>query len=340
MQTGLGSPPKPKNLETIFITKGIAISLVVWAHCFYHYPLGYWPYLVPSFIEVAMPTFFFLSGYLMAYQGGIQGALDIRSIFANKAKRLIYPFITITLISFGIKVIASHVASLEHPVTAHSYFNVFIDPIHSHMPLLWYIYVVMIMFMAYPLLLRALRNPQNIFLVSLLLYFIPWPQIFSLSLLFSHLPFFALGFMLGLKYNLDEAGYCKLKYLLPVSAILLGSLYLSFAIENVMTNQLALLVVGFSGIAVMQIISKAALLAGRSKVLATIGYYSMSIYLLHTIFASTVQVGYKQILGVGPVTFPVSEFAAGVIGTIGPLLLEKYFLRKFSFPRKYILGLS
>jgi hypothetical protein len=73
------------------------------------------------------------------------------------------------------------------------------------------------------------------------------------------------------------------------------------------------------------------------KMLHLIGFYSMSIYLLHTIFSSTVLIINYQLLKTNYFLLPaiVAIFA----GIFLPLVLEKYVIRKNYVMRKYILGM-
>ncbi len=73
--------------------------------------------------------------------------------------------------------------------------------------------------------------------------------------------------------------------------------------------------------------------------LAEIGFYSMTIYLFHTLFQSVIRIGFYQVLDLS-VSFEVVALVAVVAGVVFPLLLEKMILRKNKFTKKYILGLT
>ena len=90
----------------------------------------------------------------------------------------------------------------------------------------------------------------------------------------------------------------------------------------------------------MTIISLAAInsqFMNLGQMLNLIGFYSMSIYLLHTIFSSTVLIINYQLLKTNYFLLPaiVAIFA----GIFSPLILEMYVIRKNYVMRKYILGM-
>lgn len=78
---------------------------------------------------------------------------------------------------------------------------------------------------------------------------------------------------------------------------------------------------------------------GRA-ILTTIGSYSMAIYFLHTIFESGVRIVFYQVLVDFNVSFEIVALMAIVSGVAFPLFIEKTFLRKYHFTRKYILGVK
>ncbi len=74
--------------------------------------------------------------------------------------------------------------------------------------------------------------------------------------------------------------------------------------------------------------------------LLQIGYYSMSIYLLHTLFESTVKIGFLQVFRRIQTPFELIAITSITCGIVCPLVLEKTVLRKYCGTRKFLLGLS
>ena len=75
-----------------------------------------------------------------------------------------------------------------------------------------------------------------------------------------------------------------------------------------------------------------------SRVLRAAGYYSMSIFLLHTLFESFIRIVFYQLILSGNTKFePIAVIAVGS-GIVFPLLMEKFLLRKRALTRRYIFG--
>jgi hypothetical protein len=333
------NPPKGKSLETVFITKGIAIILVVWVHSFLNATTPFWWYMANASEKVPMSIFFFLSAYLLGFHNDPTKKEKLFGILLHRAKRLAYPFVTMAVISIVIKLAAAPFVTLDHPVTAQSLLYFLIDPEHSAVPLLWFMYALMMMIVMLPLGIRLFRSPLALFLVSLFCYFLPWPDYFCLRLVFHHFPYYVIGYIVGTKINLDTDDYSRIMYCGPVLAALVGFLVLWAVNENPMVNKVIVLIVGFLSIAAFQMLSKIIMQRNLGEILYSLGFYSMSIYLLHTLFASPIHILYAQVLNISAQVIPISRFASVIAGILGPLLLEKYVLRRYAITKKLFLGI-
>ena len=70
------------------------------------------------------------------------------------------------------------------------------------------------------------------------------------------------------------------------------------------------------------------------------GYYSMTIYLFHPLFESTVRIGFLQVFKNIHIPFGLIASLAIICGVFFPLVLEKELLRKYSVTKRFILGLT
>jgi hypothetical protein len=66
----------------------------------------------------------------------------------------------------------------------------------------------------------------------------------------------------------------------------------------------------------------------------------MTIYLFHTLFESTVRIGFLQVFKQMQVPFELIAFVAITCGVVLPLVLEKEVLRKYWVTKKFVLGLA
>ncbi len=74
--------------------------------------------------------------------------------------------------------------------------------------------------------------------------------------------------------------------------------------------------------------------------LMQVGFYSMTIYLFHTLFESTLRIGSSFLLHYINVPFLLIAFTAITCGVVFPSILEKEIFRKYRATKKYLLGTS
>ena len=327
------------QIRTITIAKGIGIILVVIGHYYPNQCPLYWELIRKFIYGFHMPLFLMLSGYLFSKYHDTQ-KLNL-SFLKKKFTRLIIPFISIAIIAFVIKYFVGQFYTLRHPVSVNSFLSIFITSKGTYFPLLWFLYSLFIIFMIYPIFNLVLRSKYLIFFVSILLLFINWPRYFYLNHVFVSFPFFCFGALFPRQVDFDTLENKKLIYLLLVGIVLLIFTYF-FAmpfIEDLLYIKVTKLIIGISGS--LTVISLAAILnkgLNLNYFLYFIGFYSMSIYLLHTIFSSSVSIINYQILKTN--YFIIPALFGIMIGILLPLLLEIHVLRKYHFTRKFILGLS
>jgi hypothetical protein len=76
------------------------------------------------------------------------------------------------------------------------------------------------------------------------------------------------------------------------------------------------------------------------NILLRLDFYSMTIYLFHTLFQSTVRIMFYQVLADIQGRFELIMLCSVSAGIFFPMFLEKFVLRKFWFTRRYVLGLT
>lgn len=328
-------------IQSVILAKGIGIILVVIGHyCPDNCP-AYWKYLRILVYKFHMPLFFVLSGYLYGRLGENRkfGLLFIK----KKNYRLIVPFFTIALVGFILKYSSGFFFELEYPVSIRNLFSIFITKEHSYFPLLWFVYSLFIIFIIHPVLEITLHSKPVVFAVTCLFMLIDWPQYFYLKHVFKFLPFFSFGALYLKKLDLDRLEFKNVIFLcaLGVAIFIAASFFFAILNHNVLISASVRLIWGISGsisiISIAVIIVKSSL--NKLKyILGLIGSYSMSIYLLHSIFSSFVRIINYQVIKSNAFVFPaLIAIAAGIFI---PLILEKWVLRKSRFSRKYVLGLA
>jgi fucose 4-O-acetylase-like acetyltransferase len=321
--------------DWIVIAKGLGIILVVAGH---FHPLQsprYWEEMRVIVYSFHMPLFFALSGYL--YQNG---KYSYRTLIAHKANRLLIPFLTIAVAFFLIKLPAGRYVALDEPVTLHSAVSVFIDPINSYAPLLWFLQALFLIFCLYPWLRRYLNE------AAIIVLFVAINEIFGskypfLGRVVANMPFFAFGILL--RVSLKSASFDPGRFALPLSliAFALGcelQLNASRELSRDYLEQFTLAVAGM-----LFVFTFSAWLArlrrnGARAVLFSLGMYSMTIYVLHSVFEGAARIGLTQIARQLPLPFLAVALPAVVVGLLIPMLIEIGLIRRSRLWRRLILG--
>lgn len=334
-------------IDWVLIAKGIGIILVVFGHFSPHDLPDYWREMRKIVYAFHMPLFFMLSGFLYSH-----AKYSYSMLIKIKVKRLLYPFISIAVIFFIIKNLSGIFFYLEHPIKLEGVYALIITPMNSYLPLLWFVHALFLIFLVYPLLRNVLSN-NVVILIIFVLVNVFWGHNFPvIGKALYNIPYFIVGVILRENATLR----CKIiswKWIhVCVSMVLFALVYIlidkmiDFLRNNVQIEleYFFKLMLGMSGaicvINISILIKTKTNIGIKSALLANIGYYSMTIYLFHTLFISAVRVGFDQILVDFNVNFEVIALTAVTAGVIFPFLLEKLVFRKNGFTKKYILGLT
>lgn len=224
-------------------------------------------------------------------------------------------------------------------------YALFIDPIFSFMPLLWFLHTLFLIFLFYYLVRNRIKNTIYLFIIFVLINVLLGKTYPGFGRALANIPYFALGVMLR------EETWLKDKIisgrLLPIVSSLI-----TLALVNVFVTQMEpegstliiFKIIGgcFGSVCVTNIAVFMDKNGQEWKTdwLVTVGFYSMTIYLVHTFFVSTVRIMYSNVPIELYMHFELGALIAIISGICFPVLLEKRILRKNGLTRKYILGLS
>jgi len=329
-----------RHLDWIFIAKGIGVFFVVVGHFEPDFSPDYWVEVINIGYSFHMPLFFLLSGFL--YDRSKYSYFDL---IGRKARRLLWPFVSIAIVSFLIKLASGYVVDLDHPIGINNIFVLLTDPGNSYMPLLWFVHTLFLIFALYPLVRKFMKSWQIFLLLFVLNTVLGDNSLFFVGKALANMPFFIFGILLregsGLMQHAIGAGWRRM--LIPFVAFSIA--FTIDAMPNIPTYCVYLLTIalGISGSLFVINLSHVIAKMQNAKVmgvLSGIGYYSMTIYLFHTFFESIVRIGFIQILESVWIPFEPIALLAVMSGIIFPLLLEKEVLRKHAIARRFILGLS
>ena len=339
-----GTESKGKgNIGAVYIAKGIGIVLVVCGHVIPDESRGFLGILHHIIFQFPMSLFFMLAGYL--YKGTSMAGYGAQ--VGKKLKRLGIPYLSIAAIFFLIKFVPGLFLDLDHPVSLGTVVNVLIDPVHSYLPLLWFLYTIMLIFAIFPLLEALLKRRELIFAVALLAIFFRTTEMFCVDQVLHNTVYFAFGFMLAGSVDFRK------RYPAAPIALLAAACVAGFTLMNTVfagfflraralfaIHALAVALLGGSACVCFALLLERARESAIGRGFDRLGFYSMSIYLFHPLFSSSVRVVLDRALPAGMVPSGAAIALAIGAGIIGPLLLEKHVLRRISLARRLLLGLS
>ena len=324
------------SIEWILIAKGITIVLVVIGHFHPESSPYYWSSIRRIIYTFHMPLFFILSGYLYTH-----GKYSYTDLIKHKIKRLLYPFVTIAAVFFIIKYIAGSFVKLDQPVNINSIYALLTDPVASYMPLLWFVYALFLIFAIYPLG-RLFLNNQLILIILLIINSFFGNDYLVLGNTLFNMPFFAVGVILKESVKVSKMTISSDLRHIFFSLLTFAILYTIETTENVHIYLISFILGVMGSLFVINLSHAIANITSidLKGILMQVGYYSMTIYLLHTLFESTVRIGSFYLLKDIHVPFLLIAFIAIICGIVFPLILEKVIFRKYWVTNKYVLGLS
>lgn len=173
----------------IDIAKAIAIVLVVIGH---YIPDNY-PHWYGEMREIIygfhMPLFMFASGFI--YIATVKEQ-SYHSFIWRKVKRLLVPYLVVSVLVISIKLLTQGFLYVENPVTVMSYAKILYLPEAGYFT--WFIWALWWMFVIIPFW-RTKYQRLFLLLMAVLLYFIPFqlPEMFCLKEFKGMLIYFCLG---------------------------------------------------------------------------------------------------------------------------------------------------
>lgn len=141
-----------RRIVWIDIAKAICIILVVIGHYIPEtHPLWYGE-MRKVIYTFHMPLFMFASGYIYI---ATKKEISYSEFIWRKVKRLMVPYLTVSVLVVSIKLCTQNQAYVENPVTPFSYLKIFYLPEAGYF--LWFIWALWWMFILIPLF----RTPQS-----------------------------------------------------------------------------------------------------------------------------------------------------------------------------------
>ena len=327
------------KLEWVLIAKGIGVVLVVVGHFWPADSPAYWTEVRRVIYTFHMPLFFFLSGWLYEY-----GKYSYRELVYLKTQRLLYPFAAIAVLFFLIKFTAGFFFVLENPLVYSDLYTIFVNPILSYMPSLWYLHSLFMIFAIYPILRRFISDVLLLIIFTVLNIGLDQNVSWSGSMLYNF-PFFIAGIVVRNKEEtLAKWLNCSMLTFLSLTLIFIGACYaLKIHINRDISGQYPIIfTAGICGTLIVNIVSRKLVSSDMPAIrslLTLMGMYSISIYLFHTLFESSTRIVLTQAIRGFRLPFEFVLVTSVFNGLLFSLALEKYLLRKYYITRRFFLGI-
>lgn len=321
------------QIREMNILRGFAIIALVLFHCHIIDPQTWRIFtIVFNFVgDWVLPVFMMVAGFFAVKIWDIKTVRQYLDFVKDKVRRLVVPYLVLSSVAIPIKLILS--SYTYRPLDLNTLLkDIFLYPGNHPIVQFWFIYTLFLLFIITPFFTRISLNKAT--LAALVLTFLP---IHIELFLFSEVIHFLFTFLLGMVIhrNYDKFVALENKPLLAVIGFLL--LLLPTGIGNVVVPpRLFNLLIELGG---MMWAWTTCYLLRNSRYLGTvfenIGIYNYDIYLLAWFFQTAVRVVFYQML-----KWDVNLVALlmALVGVAGPMLISKYFLRKFDLTNRFILG--
>jgi fucose 4-O-acetylase-like acetyltransferase len=319
---------KKSRLVDIDKAKGFAIFLVVFGHIVAtDMPAGNDWYAVLKFniYKFHMPFFMFISGIIMAYTFPVvENAKGYFKYVFKKLKRLAPGYVIFgCLIYFG-KIAFSKIIHVDGlPGDLYSeFYNLLLVPSQSAGGSLWFIYVLMEMYIVFPLIIGfCFERPVLTLVAGVIIEFVPATSVFMLDRFCEYFLFFALGVVaVGFydKYLSVIEKYSHVFYILFL---------LSFFTVPYFSPQVSKVIIGFFSLPALQALMRISFMS-KTFIWDLLGKYTYSIYLMNTILIGLVKgVLLMFVTWDGPsflMVAPILFFS----GVFGPICTKKYIFTR------------
>lgn len=319
-----------KRILWLDAARGIGMVLVVLGHAISDMAMDnpLFSRLFYFIYSFHMPLFFFISGYCGSKVIKCDTISDKCKYIQSRFSRLMVPYFFIGLCYIPLKVVLAKIATT--PVQLN---GVLFEMLKGNNPnyQLWTLYVLF--FVASIVCVLANQKNNEILMMAILgilqILSVKFPLGIASKILFE-LPFFYAG-ILCKKHNwLAEqlnkgVGITALAFLLMIncSVVVTGEHYLKIA-------------TGYIGILASCFVAMQITKTTRNP-FVTIGKYGMDIYILANAVQVVVRIVFLKALGLNGIVCCV---LSTVLGVFVPIVISRYFVRKFAWTRKLVLGMD
>ena len=314
------------RLADIDRAKGLAILLVVIGHLYRYAPAGneWYDGLKFHIYAFHMCFFMYISGSVLGYTyKSIRSFAQYWGYVQKRFMRLFPIYLGMGLLVLVGKLVARrfiHVDNVQDDFLVGLY-RILVDPMHSCLTQLWYVYVLLGLAVILPVLMEATKRRIWLLLPgAVVLRFVPLPDMFALHMFGQYMLFFVLGCWAGQhreKYvpYLDRFGVWAM-LLFAASFVLLH-----IGIEGVWPG----LIIGLWSIPALHVAVRCRPLA-TSRGLEELGRCALPIYLMHAIVIGVMKGVVLEFTPMDGGVFPLMAPILVISGLCVPVALKRFLL--------------
>lgn len=279
-----------------------------------------------------MPLFMFVSGYVYMR---FRKDTGYGTFLMKKVHRLMIPYFVVSTIIITIKLATQGSAYVENPVTALSYLKMFYHPEAGYF--LWFVWALWWMFVIVPLF-KSRKSLWLLFIASIAihLWFIIPTKAFALKEASQMLVYFMGGVIVADELmRRPEWKQWFYGWKMAIGIVLYVTLYMAKA-SGIHINGL---IIAASGIWMVLSVSRSIVIASKAHkgLIYDVAAASYIIYLFHTTFEGFAKSAIRHIPamidGENTLMFTIGAVIVIACGTIVPLLLHKYILKRYKITK-------
>ncbi|WP_197491447.1 acyltransferase family protein [Methylomonas methanica] len=318
---------KKDRLVDIDKAKGFAIFLVVVGHIVAaDTPAGNEWYAVLKFYiyKFHMPFFMFISGVIMAYTFPvIKNGEDYFKYIFRKLKRLVPGYVLFGAVIYIGKLASSKVMHVDRlPGNVYSeLYNLLLVPSQSAGGSLWFIYVLMEMYIVFPLVMVFfIKRPVLIILAGLIAEFMPVSNVLMLDRFCEYFIFFAIGVIVVQWYQEYLNVIDRYRY------YVIALFIMSFATVEFVSPLVSKIIIGFFSLPALHSMMRFTVDATLS-IWEIFGNYTYSIYLMNTILIGLAKGVILMFFTWDGANFLMISPVLLLVGLFGPIFVKKYIFK-------------
>lgn len=325
-----------QKIKYITFLQSFGVTLVVFTHSTYIRPI---PACIAGVLKWVtafyMPLFFFIAGYLFLYTYPDKYSNNLKLFVINKIKRILIPYIILSLLAFPPKALLSNYALRKADLSITSIISGLLIPEFNPVTYFWFLPTIFLMYLLAVCLYKTIW-PKTIFgflLITLLLvvlhFFNPVSNIKILDI--RSIPTYYIFFWLGSLFLIYEN---KLNTFLSNILILILLLTLTILLTFAADNWNSYLVRAILGIVLSLSLAKVSTMS-KYNIFAPIDGYYYQIFLLSWFFITFIRIILFNKFGLNIYIVYSTMFSFGLLL---PVWLAKLIVKKANYA-KFAIGM-